>query len=155
LTIRSPSQYEDAVIGGVVTTVNPSGRLSGRSEISFDFQTIRLRDGSNHDFDGMIESVRTPDGGTIRVNDEGTVEQDGRTEEAVQRGAIGAAIGAVIGAIADGGKGAAIGAVIGAGGGAGTVLLGGRDRLDLERGTEVTIISVAPWNRRVTTNLER
>jgi hypothetical protein len=155
LTVRSPSQYQDAVIGGVVTRVNPSGRLSGRSEISFDFQTIRLRDGSNHDFDGMIERVRTPDGDTIRVNDEGTVEQDGRTEEAVQRGAIGAAIGAVIGAIADGGKGAAIGAVIGAGGGAGTVLLGGRDRLDLERGTEVTIISGAPWNRRVTTNRGR
>jgi len=155
LTIRSPSQYQDAVIGGVVTRVKASGRLSGRSEISFDFQTIRLRDGSNHDFDGVIENVRTPDGETIRVNDEGTVEQDSRTEETVQRGAIGAAIGAVIGAIADGGKGAAIGAVIGAGGGAGTVLLGGRDRLDLERGTEVTIISGAPWNRRVTTNRGR
>jgi len=155
LTIRSPSQYQDAVIGGVVTRVKASGRLSGRSEISFDFQTIRLRDGSNHDFDGVIENVRTPDGETIRVNDEGTVEQDSRTEETVQRGAIGAAIGAVIGAIADGGKGAAIGAVIGAGGGAGTVLLGGRDRLDLERGTEVTIISGAPWSRRVTTNRGR
>lgn len=155
LTILGPSPYQDAVIAGVVTTVNASGRVSGRSEISFDFQTIRLRDGSNHDFDGVIESVRTPDGDMIRVNDAGTVEQDSRTEETVQRGAIGAAIGAVIGAIAGGGKGAAIGAVIGAGGGAGTVLLGGRDRLDLERGTEVTIISGAPWNRRVTTNLER
>ena len=155
LTIRSPSQYEDAVIGGLVTGANVSGRFSGRSEMSLDFKTIRLRDGSNHDFDGVIESVRTPDGETIRVNDEGTVEQDSRTEETVQRGAIGAGIGALIGAIAGGGKGAAIGAVIGAGGGAGTVIFEGRDRLELERGTEVTIISGAPWSQRVTTNLGR
>jgi len=155
LTIRSPSQYQDAVIGGVVTTVNASGRLSGRSEISFDFQTIRLRDGSNHDFDGVIESARAPDGETIRVNNEGTVEQDSRTEETVQRGAIGAAIGAVIGAIAGGGKGAAIGAVIGAGGGAGTVILQGSDRLDLRRGTDMTIISGAPGSWRAITSLGR
>jgi hypothetical protein len=155
LTIRSPSQYEDGFIGGFVTRVNVSGRFSGGSEMSLDFQTIRLRDGSNHDFDGVIESVRTPDGETIRVNDEGTVEQDGQTAEAVQRGAIGAGIGALIGAIAGGGKGAAIGAVIGAGGGAGTVILEGRDRLDLPRGTEVTIISGAPRSRRMTTNLGR
>ena len=128
LTIRSPSQYQDAVIGGVVTRVKASGRLSGRSEISFDFQTIRLRDGSNHDFDGVIENVRTPDGETIRVNDEGTVEQDSRTEETVQRGAIGAAIGAVIGAIAGGGKGAAIGAGVGAGAGtAGSAFTGNKN----------------------------
>jgi uncharacterized protein YcfJ len=123
--------------------------------MSLDFQTIRLRDGSDHDFDGVIENARTPDGETIRVNDGGTVERDGRTEETIQRGAIGAAIGAVVGAIAGGGKGAAIGAVIGAGGGAGTVILEGRNRLDLERGTELTIISGVPWSRRVTTNLGR
>jgi len=155
LTIRSPSQYQDAVIGGLVTGVNVSGRFSGRSDLSLAFQTIRLRNGSNHDFDGVIENVRTPDGETITVNDEGAVEQDSRTEEAVQRGAIGAAIGAVIGAATGGGKGAAIGAVIGAGGGAGTVILQGRDRLDLPRGTELTIRSGAGGIWRVTTNQRR
>ncbi|HSF14925.1 MAG TPA: hypothetical protein VLK65_05185 [Vicinamibacteria bacterium] len=155
LTIRSPSQYQDAVIGGFVNRVNGSGRFSGRSEMSLGFETIRLRDGVTHDFDGVIESVRTPDGQTFSVNNEGTVEQDSRTQETVQRGAIGAGIGALIGAIAGGGKGAAIGAVIGAGGGAGTVILEGRDRLDLERGTEVTILSGASGSRRVTTNSGR
>ncbi|HXV82076.1 MAG TPA: YMGG-like glycine zipper-containing protein, partial [Candidatus Binatia bacterium] len=154
LTIRSPSQYQDAVIFGFVTRVNGSGHFSGRSEMSLDFKAIRLRDGSNHDFDGVIESVRTPDGKTIGVNDEGTVERDSRTEETVQRGAIGAGIGALIGAIAGGGKGAAIGAAIGAGGGAGTVILEGRDRIDLRLGTEVTIVS-GPSSRRVTSNLGR
>lgn len=61
----------------------------------------------------------------------------------MQRGTIGAALGAIIGAIASGGKGAAVGAVIGASGGAGTVIAQGRDQLDLQRGTEVTITSAA------------
>ena len=155
LTIRSPSQYQDAVIGGLVTGVNVSGRLSGGSDLSLAFQTIRLRNGSNQDFYGVIENVRTPDGETIAVNDEGTVEQGSRTEETVQRGAIGAAIGAVIGAVTGGKKGAAIGAVIGAGGGAGTVILQGRDRLELPRGTELTILSGAPGSWRTTSDLRR
>jgi YMGG-like Gly-zipper len=83
------------------------------------------------------------------------VEQDSRTRDTVERGAIGGAIGAVIGAIAGGGKGAAIGAVIGAGGGAGTVIFGGGDPLDLARGTEVTIISGALGIRRATENRMR
>ncbi len=155
LTIESSSQYEDAVIAGLVTGVNVSGRFSGGSNLALAFQTIRLANGRSSDFDGVIENVRTPDGETIKVNDEGVVEQDSRTEETVQRGAIGAAIGAVIGAIAGGGKGAAIGAVIGAGGGAGTVILQGGDRLDLPRGTELTIRSGTQGSLRVTTNQGR
>ena len=77
------------------------------------------------------------------MNREGTLAGggDSQTQKAVERGAIGAALGGIIGAVAGGGKGAAIGAVIGAGGGAGTVIFGGRDRADLERGTEFTIVS--------------
>lgn len=155
LTIESPSQYEGAVIRGLVTGVNVSGRFSGGSNLALDFQTIRLSNGRSSDFAGVIENVRTPNGDRITVNDEGAVEQDSRTEDAAQRSAIGAAIGAVIGAITGGGKGAAIGAVIGAGGGAGTVILQGRDRLDLPRGTELTIRSGTQGSLRVTTNQGR
>ena len=92
------------------------------------------------------DNVRTPAGETIRVDNEGTVEDnDSQTDKTVQRGAIG---GALIGAIAGGGKGAAIGAAIGAGGGAGTVIAEGRDQLDLQRGTEVTITSSAARGQR-------
>jgi hypothetical protein len=145
MTARSPSPYEGAVIQGVVSAVNESGRLTGRAGLSLSLQSIRLRDGSSHQFDGVIEDIRSPDGETVRVDREGTVDTDGgQTQRTVQRGAIGAALGAIIGAIDGGGKGAAIGAVIGAGGGAGTVIVEGRDRLDLQRGTEVTITSGAP-----------
>ena len=88
---------------------------------------------------GVIESIRTPDGETIRVDSEGTVEENSQTEKTVQRGAIGAALGAIIGAVTGGGKGAAIGAAIGAGTGAGSVFIQGRDDLELIRGTEFTI----------------
>ena len=156
MTTRSPSQYEGAVIQGFVSTVNESGRLTGRASMTLNLRSIRLRNGRSYQFDGVIEDIRTPDGETVRVDREGTVDtHDSQTQKTVERGAIGAALGAIIGAVAGGGKGAAIGAVIGAGGGAGTVIVEGRDRLDLQRGTELTITSGTPWNRRGIPSVQR
>jgi hypothetical protein len=156
MTVRSPSQYEGAVIQGFVSSVNESGRLTGRSSTTLDFRSIRLRNGSSYQFDGVIEDIRTPDGETARVDREGTVDtEDSQTRKTVERGAIGAPLGAIIGAVAGGGKGAAIGAVIGAGAGAGSVIVGGRDRLDLPRGTEVTITSGDSTYERTTPDARR
>jgi hypothetical protein len=155
ITTLSPSQYEGAVIEGTVSSVNPSGRLSGRADMALNFDSIRMRNGTTYQFAGVIENVRTANGETISVDNEGTVEENSQAEKTVQRGAIGAAVGAIIGAITGGGKGAAIGAVIGAGGGAGTVIVQGRDQLDLPRGTELTIISDLPTSQRASTNGQR
>ena len=142
MTVTDPSQFDGAVIEGFVSNVNASGRVSGRADMALNFQTIGRRNGRTSQFAGVIESIRTPDGETVRVDNEGKVEPTGsQTEKTAQRGTIGAALGAIIGAIAGGGKGAAVGAVIGAGGGAGTVIAEGRDQLELKRGTEVTITS--------------
>ena len=108
--------------------------------MAFDFERIRQRNGRTFDFDGTLESIRTPGGDTLRVEHDGAVQDEGsQTGRTVTRGGIGAAIGAVIGAIAGGGKGAAIGAAVGAGAGAGSVLIEGRDELELLRGTEFRI----------------
>ena len=148
MTVSNPSQYKGAVIEGFVSSVNASGRVSGRADMALNFQTIGLRNGRTSQFAGVIDSVRTPGGETVTVDNEGRVEPtDSQTNKTVQRGTIGAALGAIIGAITGGGKGAAIGAVIGAGGGAGTVIAQGRDQLDLQRGTEVTITSGATSQR--------
>jgi len=155
ITTRSPSQYEGAVIEGTVSSVNASGRLSGRADMALNFESIRMRNGRTYQFAGVIENVRTANGETIRVDHEGTVEENSQTEKTVQRGAIGAALGAIIGAISGGGKGAAIGAAIGAGGGAGTVIVQGRDQLDLPRGTELTIASSLPRSPRTSTSTQR
>jgi len=141
LTTRSPSQFQGAVIEGSVTSVNASGRIKGRAEMTLAFDSIRMTDGRTVQFDGILEQIRMADGETIDVDKEGTAGADSQTGKTVQRGAIGAGIGAIIGAIGGGGTGAAIGAAIGAGGGVGTVLVQGRDQLDLPRGAELTILS--------------
>jgi hypothetical protein len=145
LTVRSPSRYEGATINGHLAGVGRSGQVSGRAEMSFEFDTIRQREGRVYDFAGYIESVRTTNDDTVRVDNEGRVQDEsGQTGRTVTRTGIGAAIGAVIGAVAGGGKGAAIGAAVGAGVGAGSVFIQGRNDLDLMSGTEFTIRVSAP-----------
>jgi len=143
-TVRQPSQYEGARIEGHISNVARSGRVSGRSQMTLNFDTIRLRDGRSYRFAGLLDSVRNAQGDTVRVDNEGAVRDDNQTTKTVERAAIGTAVGAIIGAIAGGGKGAAIGAIVGAGGGAGSVYVQGRDDLDLTRGTELTIRASSP-----------
>jgi YmgG-like glycine-zipper protein len=144
MTVRSPQQYEGATIEGYVSNLNRSGRVTGRAEMTLNFESIRLRDGRSYRFAGILESVRTPNNETVRVDNEGAVREDSQTNRTVTRTAIGTALGAIIGAIAGGGKGAAIGAIVGAGAGAGSVYVQGRDDLDLPTGTEVTVRASGP-----------
>jgi hypothetical protein len=143
MTVRS-GQYDGATIEGSVVSVSRGGRISGRSEMTLDFDTIRLRDGRSYRFAGLLESVRTPNGDVVRVDNEGAVRDSDQTNKTVTRTAIGTAVGAIIGAIAGGGKGAAIGAVLGAGAGAGSVYVQGRNDLDLTAGTEITVRATGP-----------
>lgn len=144
LTVREPSNLNGATIEGRVSQIERSGRVTGRSQMTLAFDSIRLRDGRSYRFAGILESVRTAQGDTVRIDNEGAVRDDNQTTKTVQRTAIGTAVGAIIGAIAGGGKGAAIGAVVGAGGGAGSVYVQGRDDLQLTRGTELTIRATGP-----------
>jgi hypothetical protein len=143
MTVRD-GQYEGAIIEGTVATVDQGGKLTGRSGMTLDFDTIRLRNGQTYKFAGILTSVRTLNGDTVKVDNEGSAQGDNQTTQTVTRAGIGTAIGAIIGAVAGGGKGAAIGAVIGAAGGAGSVYVTGKDNLDLPAGTELTIRSSAP-----------
>jgi hypothetical protein len=144
MTVRSPGQYDGATVEGSVVSINRGGRITGRSEMTLDFDTIRMRDGQSYRFAGILESVRTPNGDVVRVDNEGAVRDSDQTSKTVQRTAIGTAVGAIIGAIAGGGKGAAIGAIVGAGAGAGSVYVQGRNDLDLTAGTELTVRSTGP-----------
>jgi outer membrane lipoprotein SlyB len=81
----------------------------------------------------------------IRVDNEDSIQAErGQTRRTVERAGIGAAIGAVLGAIIEGGEGALIGAAIGAGAGAGSIFIEGREDLDLDPGTEITLRAQAP-----------
>jgi hypothetical protein len=142
LTVREPSVFAGAIIEGTISRVDRGGRISGRSELTFNFERIRLRDGRTAAFAADIESVRPVGGEDVRVDNEGqgSVQADNsQSNRTTERAAIGAAVGAIIGAISGGGKGAAIGAVIGAGAGAGSVYAQGRDDLELGAGTEIVL----------------
>jgi hypothetical protein len=144
MTVRSPSQFQGATISGNVTGISRSGKITGRSTMTLNFESISLRDGQTYRFSGITETVRTANGDTIRVDNEGSVKDNSRTTTTEQRAAIGTAVGAIIGAIAGGGKGAAIGAIVGAGAGAGSVYVQGKDDLELLSGSEVTVRASGP-----------
>jgi hypothetical protein len=144
MEVVSPNQYRGVIIEGRVSQVGSSGRLSGRANVSFDFDTIRLTNGQSYRFAGIIDSVRAANGDNVSVNNEGAVRDSNQTTKTATRAGIGAALGALIGAIAGGGSGAAIGAAVGAGAGAGTVLVQGRDSVVLEQGSEFNITASAP-----------
>jgi len=145
LTVRSPSQFEGARIEGIVSRRNSSEQSNDRADVMVDFETIHFRGGRMAEFRGVLDSLRTPNGDTLRVDPEGGVRDRSNSDTRIEHGAIGAAIGAIIGAVAGGGKGAAVGAIVGGAGGA--ILVEGRDQLDLPRGTEVTLTAVSPRYR--------
>jgi uncharacterized protein Yka (UPF0111/DUF47 family) len=146
MEVTSPSQYDGAIIEGRVAKTERSGRVSGRAQVSLEFDTIRLRNGQTYRFAGLVDSVSLANGQTVTVNNEGTVRDNNQTTKTAERAGIGAALGALIGAIAGGGKGAVIGAGVGAGAGAGTVILQGRDDVELGNGTQFSITATAPAN---------
>jgi len=144
MTVRDPSQFEGAVIEGAVGSVDQGGRLTGRSGMSLNFESIRLKNGQTYKFSGVLGSVRLLNGNTVEVDNEGSTQGSNKTTQTIQRAGVATAVGAVIGAIAGGGKGAVIGGIIGAAGGAGTVFIQGKDNLELPIGTELTIRASGP-----------
>ncbi|HEY8563724.1 MAG TPA: hypothetical protein VIL74_25320 [Pyrinomonadaceae bacterium] len=147
MLVQSPNEYRGATIEGYLTGIDRSGKVSGRSQITFNFERITLRNGETYDFAGYLQNVTDLNGKTVKIDTEGTAKGDSQTKETVKRGGIGAGLGAIIGAIAGGGKGAAIGAIIGGGAGAGSVVLQGKDDLDLQKGSTITVTASAPNNR--------
>jgi hypothetical protein len=124
--------------------VGRSGRVSGSSNITFNFETITLRDGRRYDFAGYLQAIKDQNGKTVKVDTEGTAKGDSQTKETAKRGGIGAGAGAILGAIIGGGKGAVLGAIIGGGAGAGSVIAQGRDDVQLMQGSTITIQASSP-----------
>jgi len=144
LTVVSPGPFEGARIDGRLRAIDRAGRVAGRADMTFDFDRIRFRNGRTTQFDGSIESVRTPDGDSLHVENTNVGDDESQTSKTATRTGIGAAIGAIIGAATGGGKGAAIGAAIGGAAGAGSVIVQGRDDLNLEPGSEFRIRAFGP-----------
>jgi hypothetical protein len=145
MEVTSPGRYRGAIIEGRVSEAASSGRVTGRANLQLDFDTLRMN-GQTYRFAGIIDSVTSVNGDGVSVNNEGAVRDSSRTTQTATRAGIGAVLGAIIGAVAGGGSGAAIGAGVGAGVGAGSVLVGGRDTIELGPGSTFNITATAPAN---------
>jgi hypothetical protein len=136
--VTTPGPYEGAIVEGHIDKLNPSGKVTGRTELALAFDSIRLRDGHSADLTASLEKIIESE--TVKeVDEEGNVKTGSRTKESQTRGAIGGAAGAIIGGIAGGVKGAVLGAIIGGAAGVGTVYIEGNKELILEPGTEMVI----------------
>jgi hypothetical protein len=137
VTVIDPVKYNEATINGHISSIEKSGKIKGRTSMNLDFDRITMPDGRTGVLHGYVSRVYGEGAG--RADNEGGVESGSRTKQAVKRGGIGAAAGAIIGGIAGGGKGAAIGLLIGGAGGAGSLAIQGSKELKLENGTEMLI----------------
>lgn len=144
MTVQSPDEFRGATIEGYISGVGRSGKVTGRSNVTLNFERITLRNGQTYDFAGFLQSVKDASGKEVKVDTEGAAKGQSQTKESAKRGGIGAGIGAVIGAIAGGVKGAAIGAIIGGGAGAGSVAIQNNGDLQLGKGSTITVQSSSP-----------
>lgn len=144
LTVQSPNEYRGAIIEGYLSNIQRSGKVSGTSQVTFNFERITLRNGQTFDFAGSLKSIVDTTGKSIKVDNESTAKSDSQTTNTAKRGGIGAGIGAVIGAIAGGGKGAILGAIIGGGAGAGSVAVQDRKDVRVIKGSTLTLQAAAP-----------
>jgi hypothetical protein len=121
-----------AMVGGVVSGVEESGRVKGRARLALDFTSLTS---------GGRRYALTAEPYT-------RVASATKSEDATKIG-IGAGAGAVIGGILGGKKGAAEGAAIGGGAGTGVVLATRGKEVRLANGTGVSIQLASPLTVRV------
>ncbi len=144
LIVESPNEFRGATIEGHLSGIDRSGRVLGRTTVTFNFDRITMTDGKVYDFAGQLQRLVDQTGRIIPVDNEGTARGKDKNRDTATRGGIGAGIGAIIGAIAGGGSGAAVGAIIGGSVGAGSVAIEGGGDMRLSRGTTMTVQSSSP-----------
>jgi hypothetical protein len=137
VTVLDPAKYNEATANGHISRIIKSGKVQGRTTMNLAFDSIQLSNGKKGTLHGFVTRVYGSDSG--QADSEGGVQSKSRGRQAVKRGGIGAAAGAIIGGIAGGGKGAAIGLIIGGAGGAGSLAIQGSKELKIENGTEMLV----------------
>jgi hypothetical protein len=136
-TVLDPVRFNEAKVTGHISSIQKSGKVKGRTSMNLAFDSIELTDGRRGPLHGYV--TRVYGSGSGRVDEEGGVESGSRTNQALKRGGIGAAAGAILGGLAGGGKGAAIGLILGGAGGAGSLAIQGSKELTIESGTEMLV----------------
>jgi len=130
--------YQGARVYGHITSIDPSGRLTGHTEMVLQFDRLIMPDGRTARIHAeIIQLYHAPSGETVGVENAILSGSKGRST-AIGTG-IGAGAGALFGALFDGGKGAAIGSIVGGGAGLGTTAFRGSAKITLPSGLEMMI----------------
>jgi hypothetical protein len=124
-----------ATVAGSVTEADNSGRVKGRAQVAFRFNTLTTG-GDRYDMQTAAVSRMAP---------------ATKGEDATKIG-IGAGAGALIGGLLGGKDGAAKGAVVGGGAGTGVVLATKGKEIRLAPGADVTTTLTAPLTIRIRTS---
>jgi hypothetical protein len=131
-------------VKGQITQVERPGRVKGRAEIQFHFNTLIFPDGYTVQLPGTLQNVPGSDNAAMS-GDEGTVKANGQKAKDAGTVATTAGTGAAIGGLAtDSIKGAGIGGGIGGAVGLGRVLLTRGQDVRLETGTAVEMVLQRP-----------
>jgi hypothetical protein len=131
-------------VKGQITEVQRPGRVKGRAEIQFHFNTLIFPDGYTVQLPGSLQNVPGSDNASVS-GDEGKVTANGQKGKDAGTVATTAGTGAAVGGLAtDTIKGAAIGGGIGGAVGLGKVLLTRGQEVRLETGTAVEMVLQRP-----------
>jgi hypothetical protein len=122
-----------SALKGVVTQARPSGKVKGRAEVAFRFDTLAMSGGQEHRVQTRAVAVEAP-------ATKGT--------DALKIG-VPAAGGAILGGILGGKKGAVIGGAVGGGAGTAIVLTTPGKEVRLAPGTAMTVKLLEPVTVRV------
>jgi type IV secretion system protein VirB10 len=134
----------NSYVQGVITSVERSGRVSGRAELSLRLDTLTLPAGRSFRLSGGVQSVDAQ-GSSQRAEQEGAIRQGPERGRDAARILITAGTGAALGAMVDRTvQGAAIGSGAGGAVGLATVLLTrGRD-VELRQGATLDVVLDRP-----------
>jgi hypothetical protein len=137
-TVVGQGDYRSARVYGHIAEIDPSGRLTGHTNMMLRFDRLVMPDGRRAPIHAeIVELYHAPSGEKIDV--EGAIESGGRGRKSIEHTVIGAGAGALLGGIFGGGKGAGIGSVIGGAGGLGTTAFHGHQKITLSSGQEMLI----------------
>ena len=70
LTVQSPLDYRGAVIEGYISGVGRSGKVSGQSNVTFNFERITLRNVQTYDFAGNLQNIKDANGKTVKIDND-------------------------------------------------------------------------------------
>lgn len=137
-------------VKGEIAQVERAGRIKGRAQILFHFNSMIFPNGYTVDLPGALKSEPGARNSTIS-DEEGTVKANGQKGKDAGTVAKTGATGAVVGTVATGtAKGAGIGGLAGAAVGLGQVLFTRGQDVRIEQGTSLEMVIQRPLTVEVT-----